>query len=203
MLRSASSVVLHLQRDLGGLLGPLYGHSPGRPKGSSTARGYKVGMSGGRPKGTTANEGLGPLYGHSPGRPKGSSTARGYKVGMSGGRPKGTTANEGYGVGTSGGRPSGTTPNEGYGVGTSGGRPKGRHAASFNDTGDLPKASAANLNADLLNVCKQRIKQQRTFDRKPLGIGICYNCGHVLCNTVDGTHTFLVDKPSDMTAAAR
>ena len=36
-----------------------YGHSPGRPKGSSTTRGFKVGMSGGRPKGTTANEGYG------------------------------------------------------------------------------------------------------------------------------------------------
>ena len=28
---------------------------------------------------------------------------------------------------------------------------------------------------------------------------MCYNCGHVLWSTVDGAHTFLVDKPSNMT----
>ena len=37
------------------------------------------------------------------------------------------------------------------------------------------------------------------FDRKSLGVGVCYNCGHVLWSTVDDAHTFLVDKPSNMT----
>ena len=47
-------------------------------------------------------------------------------------------------------------------------------------------------------MCGQRIAQQRTYDNKPLGTGVCYGCGHMLWTTVDGTHAFLVNKPSGM-----
>ena len=40
---------------------------------------------------------------------------------------------------------------------------------------------------------------QRTFDRKSLGVGVCFMCGHVLWSSVDGAHTFLVNKPRNMT----
>ena len=50
-----------------------------------------------------------------------------------------------------------------------------------------------------LSACHTRIKQQRFFDRKSLGVGVCYNCAHVLWTSVDGAHTFLIDKPRDMT----
>ena len=43
-----------------------------------------------------------------------------------------------------------------------------------------------------------RIAQQRTYDKKPLGVAVYYRCGHVLWSCVDGAHTFLVSKPSDM-----
>ena len=106
------------------------------------------------------------------------------------GRPRGTTASEGYGA--SGGRPRGTTASEGYGVFPSGGRPKGRHQdIPFNGNIGLPSdwdVSAVNLSPELLTACCQRIKQQRTFDLKPW-------------SSVDGAHTFLVDKPTNMTAA--
>ena len=60
--------------------------------------------------------------------------------------------------------------------------------------------SAVNLlDPDLLNACAGRIRQQRTFDLKPLGVDVCYGCGHVLWSNIDGAHTFLVDKPSNMT----
>ena len=55
-----------------------------------------------------------------------------------------------------------------------------------------------NIDDDLLNACARRISQQRTFDRKPLDLTVCYGCGHLLWSTVDGGHTFLVDKPSGM-----
>ena len=53
----------------------------------------------------------------------------------------------------------------------------------------------SNINVELLDV---RISQQRTFYRKPLGLAVCYGCGHLLWSTVDGAHTFLVHKPSSM-----
>ena len=31
-----------------------------------------------------------------------------------------------------------------------------------------------------------------------LGLAVCYVCGHLLWRSVDGAHTFLVDKPSGM-----
>jgi hypothetical protein len=55
-----------------------------------------------------------------------------------------------------------------------------------------------NIDNELLGACARRISQQRTFDRKPLGIAVCYGCGHLLWSCVDGVHTFLVDKPSGM-----
>ena len=51
---------------------------------------------------------------------------------------------------------------------------------------------------DFLNVCGNTITQQRTYDRKPLSIGVCYGCGHMLWSRVDVAHTFLVNKPSGM-----
>ena len=173
--------------------------SPGRPRGTPASEGY--GVSGGRPKGTTATDG----YGVSGGRPRGTTASEGYGVSHLGGRPRGTTASEGYGVTHLGGRPRGTTASEGYGVSHSGGRPKGRNQdVPFNDNISLPSdwdVSAVNLSPELLTACCQRIKQQRTFDLKPLGVGVCYMCGHVLWTSVDGAHTFLVDKPRNMTAA--
>ena len=56
-----------------------------------------------------------------------------------------------------------------------------------------------NVDDEVLDMCTRRIAQQHTFDRKPLGLGVCYGCGHLLWSSVDGAHTFLVDKPSGMT----
>ena len=58
--------------------------------------------------------------------------------------------------------------------------------------------TAVNLDPDLLNVCAGCIRQQRTFDRKSLGVGVCYGCGHVLWTSVDGSHTFLVHRSNNM-----
>ena len=141
----------------------------GRPKGTSTEVGYQVGHSGGRPAHTTELEG----FSVSPGRPTGTTTLEGYSV--SPGRPTGTTVNKGYKVGRSRGRPS-----------------NARRLATFLEDLNLPKewdTSHANLSADLLGACQSRIHQQRTFDRKPLGVGVCYNCGHVLWTNVDGAHS--------------
>ena len=55
-----------------------------------------------------------------------------------------------------------------------------------------------NVDDDLIEACTRRIAQQRTFDKKPLGLAVCYRCGHLLWSCVDGAHTFLVDKPSDL-----
>ena len=180
------------------------GRSPGRPQGTIASRGYAV--SEGRPSGTTASEG----YGVSSGRPSGTTASEGY--GVSSGRPSGTTASEGYGV--SSGRPSGTTASEGYGV--SSGRPAGttrdkgykvglgqssNHVTVDCSSSQTWDSTFPNVDSDLTNICKQRIQQQQKFDRKSLGIGVCYGCGHVLWSSVDGSHTFLVNKPAHMTAA--
>ena len=37
-----------------------------------------------------------------------------------------------------------------------------------------------NVDGDLLDTCTRRIAQQCTFDRKPLGLAVCYGCGHLL-----------------------
>ena len=96
-------------------------------------------------------------------------------------------------MGRKGGMPAGTTVRGGYKTGQSG----WRLGKNITFLGDLP-SEWDNPTNDLLSEC-QRIKQQRIFDRKSLGVGVCYNCGHVLWSTVGGTHTFLVDKPSNMT----
>ena len=83
-----------------------------------------------------------------------------------------------------------TTVSEGYKTGHSGGR-LGKKITFLGGEWDT---SAVNLTKDLLSKCQSSIKQQRIFDRKSLGVGVCYNCGHVLWSTVDGAHTFLVDK---------
>ena len=183
-----------------------YGVSGGRPEGTTASEGY--GVSGGRPEGTTASEG----YGVSGGRPAGTTASEGY--GVSGGRPEGTTASEGYGV--SGGRPAGTTASDGFDVGRSGGRPVGTTVARGFKVGKVKRTlkfdtvdagvdfgewdtSAVNHDAGVLSACARGIKQQRFFDRKSLGAGVCYSCGHVLWTSVDGAHIFLIDKPSNMT----
>ena len=56
-----------------------------------------------------------------------------------------------------------------------------------------------NINSSLLDACGRRIAQQCTFDKKPLGVAVCYGCGHLLWSCVDGAHTFLVNKPSGKT----
>ena len=101
-------------------------------------------------------------------------------------------------MGQSGGRPKGTTIAKGYKIG----KAKRKLIHTLNALSTLPTTwdtSAVNLDPDLLKVCSRRIQQQRTFDRKPLGVGVCYACGHVLWSCVDGAHTFLVDKPPNMT----
>ena len=134
------------------------------------------------------------------GRPSGTTEESGYRVGS--GRPRGTTQQTGCSV--SSGRPRGTTQDCGYEVSRSGGRPHGRRKEiEFDPCIELPTGwdnsnEMLNINVELLDVCSCRISQQRTFDRKPLGLAVCYGCGHLLWSTVDGAHTFLVDKPSSM-----
>ena len=55
-----------------------------------------------------------------------------------------------------------------------------------------------NVNYELLDARARRIVQQCTFHHKPLGLAVCYGCGHLLWSCVDGGHTFLVNKPSGM-----
>ena len=43
----------------------------------------------------------------------------------------------------------------------------------------------------------RRIAQQCT-SKKPLGLAVRYGFGHLLWSVVDGAHTFLVNKPSDV-----
>ena len=74
----------------------------------------------------------------------------------------------------------------------------------FDSSINLPEywdcsTSTVNLDDELLVACGRRILQQRTFDKKPLGIGVCYGCGHVLWSSVDYTHTYLIDVPQDKT----
>lgn len=33
-----------------------------------------------------------------------------------------------------------------------------------------------NIDNELLDKCARRIAQQRTFDKKPLGVAVCYGC---------------------------
>ena len=167
-----------------------YNVSSGRPTGTSVGEEYNV--SSGRPTGTSASEG----YNVGTGRPTGTSASEGYNV--SSGRPTGTSASEGYNVGT--GRPTGTSASEGYSV-SRGRRPGAKNYSAFLEDLHVPTGwdtSAINIDSDLLGVCHARINQQRTFDKKSLGVGVCYGCGHVLWSRVDGSHTFLVDKPQNI-----
>ena len=138
--------------------------------------------------------------GTSGGRPSGTKVSDGYTVGTSGGRPSGTKASDGYSV--SGGRPINTKTSDGYVVGTSGGRRTKQ--ITFDDSIELPtewdiSEETLNLSEDLLSACAHRACQQRTFDSKSLGVGICYGCGHILFTNVDNVHTFLIEKPSGST----
>ena len=58
--------------------------------------------------------------------------------------------------------------------------------------------SLVNIDDELLGLCSRRIAQQHTYVKKPLGVAVCYRCGHMLWSCVDGAHTFLVSKPSGM-----
>ena len=120
---------------------------------------------------------------------------------LSQGRPLGSTQETGFNV--SSGRPRDSTQDSGCSV--SSGRPRGRRKGiEFDPCIELPtdwdhSDEMLNVNCELLDACNRRIAQQRTFDKKPLGIAVCYGCGHMLWSTVDGAHTFLVNKPSGMT----
>ena len=116
------------------------------------------------------------------------------------GRPSGTTLEAGYRVGVNGDRPSGTTQEAGYRVGC---RPR-RKNVQFDKSIQLPTGwvdskELVNASSGLLDACGRRIAQQRTFDKKPLGVAVCYGCGHLLWSCVDGARTFLVNNPSGMT----
>ena len=124
---------------------------------------------------------------HTTGRTPGTSQAAGYGVGRSTGRTRGTTEHAGYGVSQSGHHP----------------RPSKRRAVEFDNSIQLPTSwdnaqKLVNVDREVLDICSRRIAQQRTYDKKPLGTGVCYRCGHMLWTTVDGGHTFLVNKPSGM-----
>ena len=111
-------------------------------------------------------------------------------------------------VSHSGGRPCNTSEEAGYGVGVGSGRPRGnKRQVEFDDSIQLPpdwdhSGNMVNVDDELLDVCAHRIAQQRTFDKKPLGLAVCYGCGHLLWSCVDGAHTFFVNKPSGMSAPA-
>ena len=149
----------------------------------------------GRPSGTTREAGSNV----SDGRPRGTTREAGSNV--SDGRPSGTTREAGSNV--SDGRPRGTTREAGCNV--SSGRPcRRRHRIEFHYSVEFPtewdtSEKLVNLDDELLDMCARRITQQRTFDRKPLGLAVCYGCGHLLWSCVDGAHTFLINKPSSMT----
>ena len=53
----------------------------------------------------------------------------------------------------------------------------------------------------LASTCNHRVSQQKAFDSKPLGVGVCYSCGHILWTPAGGGYTYLVDK-LDMTPPA-
>ena len=133
----------------------------------------------------------------SSGRPSGTKASDGCSVGTSGGRPSGTKASDGC---SSGGRPSGTKASDGCSVGRNGGRRRVKQIV-FDESIELPSEwdlseETLNLNEELLSACARRICQQRTFDGKSLGVGVCYGCGHVLFTSI---HTFLIDKPNGFT----
>ena len=120
-----------------------------------------------------------------------------------GGRPINAKASYGYAVGRSGGRPSGTKASDGYSVGHGGGRGRVKQV-DFDEYTNLPSEwdlseETLNLDEALLTACARRVCQQRTFDGKSLGVGVCYGCGHMLFTCVDNVHTYLIDKPSGWT----
>ena len=113
------------------------------------------------------------------GRPHGTTQKAGYSV--SEGRPVSTTQKAGYNVSHSGGRPVGTSIKVGYSASP---RRVKLGCVPFDDSIHLPtewdqSPQFINVNGDLLSVCKRRIAQQRTYDKKPLGIAVCYKCGHM------------------------
>lgn len=74
---------------------------------------------------------------------------------------------------------------------------------NFDQSIELPlnwdvNENTLNLSKELLLACRRRIKQQRTFDAKSLGVAVCYGCGHILWNHVDAIHTYLVNRPVNM-----
>ena len=116
----------------------------------------------------------------------GTTQEAGYSVSHSGGRPSGTTQEAGYDVSHSGGRPRGTTKEAGYGVRHSRGRPRD---IQFHESIVLPEEwdhseELVNISASLLDVCSRRVAQQRTYDKKPSGVAVCYGCGYMLCSRV-------------------
>ena len=135
----------------------------GRPVGTTSANGYKVGRKGGRPKGTVRDAGC--IVGVSGGRPLGTTAAAGYNV--SDGRPEGTTVAAGYRVGVSSGRPEGTTLDKGYGV--------GRPNSAYDTLSECDLPVAWDLSAETLNISDdlriklaQRVSTQQAFDKQPL-----------------------------------
>ena len=84
------------------------------------------------------------------------------------------------------GRPSGTTHEAG----------NGRRCPEFHNTIQLPtdwchSNDSVNIDDELLGACARRISQQRNFDQKPLGVAVCYGCGHLLWKSVDTGPAYL------------
>ena len=154
--------------------------APTKPKGrsSSTTKeaGYSLDYSGGRPSGTTQEAG--------------------YRASDSGGWPSGTTQEASYRASDSGGQPSGTTQEAGYRVFGSGGRPRSKPKnIQFDESVVLcthwdHSEELLTISSSLLDACGHRIAQQRTFDKKPLGIAGCSGPVMELCGWF-GTMVFL------------
>ena len=76
-------------------------------------------------------------------------------------------------------RPHGTTREAGYDVGCCRGRLCGRlRTINFSGLIELPTEwdHSDELYDELLGLCSRRIAQQRTYDKKPLGVAVCYRC---------------------------
>ena len=43
----------------------------------------------------------------------------------------------------------------------------------------MKMGSLVNIDDELLGLCSHRIVQQHTYDKKPLGVAVCYRCGHM------------------------
>ena len=76
-------------------------------------------------------------------------------------------------------------------AGCNGGRPRtSSRQVEFHTSIKLPSDwdhsnDFVNATDVMLDICAHRIAQQCTYHKKPLGIAVCYECGHLLWSTLD------------------